>query len=238
LKFLKAYPLAVILIIFLAGQSLLSGSFTSPLDWIMGKLIILPAILIGLSFHEFAHAFAADRLGDSTPRLQGRVTINPAAHIDPFGILALIFIGFGWGKPVMVNEYNFKNRRRDSLIVDLAGVVTNFILAVIFTGIVRLIIEFAPAFLYSSVGNIVREMLTAVISINIVLMIFNLLPVPPLDGFGVITELFNLKRYSWYYTVYNNGFMILMLLLILNITDIILVPAVNAVFGFVIGIFF
>lgn len=210
-----------------------------PMAWIMDKLIILPAILIGLSFHEFAHAFAADRLGDSTPRLQGRVTINPAAHIDPFGLLALFFIGFGWGKPVMVDPRNFKHTRRDGLIVDLAGVTVNFILAVVFAGVLRLLAVYQSDFMVNTIpGGIITDMIFSIISINIVLMIFNLLPIPPLDGFGILTEVFDLRRKDWYYQVYNNGFIILLLLMIFNITDKILVPAVNSVFGFVINLFF
>lgn len=207
------------------------------MDWFMDKLIIVPAILIGLSFHEFAHAFAADRLGDRTPRMQGRVTLNPAAHIDPFGLLALFFIGFGWGKPVMVDDRNFRNRRRYSLIVDLAGVITNFILAVIFAGILQLLFEFQYNFLISSLGGILTLMIFYVISINIVLMIFNLLPVPPLDGFGIVTELFNLREKEWYYQVYNNGFIILMLLIVFNVTGRVLGPGVSFVLSGIAHIF-
>lgn len=210
-----------------------------PMSWIMDKLIILPAILIGLSFHEFAHAFAADRLGDSTPRLQGRVTINPAAHIDPFGLLALFFLGFGWGKPVMVDSRNFKHIRRDGIIVDLAGVTVNFILAVVFAGILRLLAVYQTDFMVSTIpGGVITDMIFSIISINIVLMIFNLLPIPPLDGFGILTEVFDLRRKDWYYQVYNNGFVILLLLMILDITDKVLLPAVNLVYGFVINLFF
>jgi Zn-dependent protease len=230
--------LAVLLIIYLAVQSFFNRQGVNPMDWAMHILITLPAILIGISFHEFAHAFAADRLGDRTPRMQGRVTINPAAHIDPFGLLALIFIGFGWGKPVMVDERNFKHMRRDGLIVDLAGVTMNLVLAIIFAGILRLLVGYQPIFMNSYMGGVVMEMFLAIISINIVLMIFNLLPIPPLDGFGIVTELFDLRRKEWYYTVYNNGFMILLVLLVFNITDKVLVPAVNFIYGGIMGIFF
>ena len=113
LRFLRNNPMALLLILFMAYQSMTNGQYSDPMSWIMHKIIILPAIMIGLSFHEFAHAFAADRLGDDTPKAQGRVTINPAAHIDLFGLLALFFIGFGWGKPVQVNPRNFKHMRRD-----------------------------------------------------------------------------------------------------------------------------
>jgi Zn-dependent protease len=237
LRFLRENPLAFIMILYLAYQSFTSRQFASPMDWLMDKLIILPAILIGLSFHEFAHALAADRLGDGTPRRQGRVTLNPAAHIDLFGLLALFFIGFGWGKPVMVDDRNFKHIRRDGLIVDLAGVTTNFILAVIFAGILQLLAKYQINFLVSSLGGILVEMIFYVIFINIVLMIFNLLPIPPLDGFGILTEVFNLREKGWYYRVYNNGFMILLLLIVFNVTGRVLGPAVNFVLGALAHIF-
>jgi len=120
LKFIRNNPFAVLLILLMAYQSFSGGQFQDPLAWLMNKVILIPAIIIGLSFHEFAHAIVAYKLGDDTPRLQGRVTINPAAHVDPIGFIALIFIGFGWGRPVQVNPRNFKNMRRDGLLVDLA----------------------------------------------------------------------------------------------------------------------
>jgi len=238
LRFLRNNPVALILILFMAYQSMNSGQYSDPLSWLMHKLIILPAILIGLSFHEFAHAFAADRLGDNTPKAQGRVTINPAAHIDPFGLLALFFIGFGWGKPVQVNPWNFKHMRRDGLIVDLAGITVNFILAILFAGVIKLLFTFQPGITGTYMGGVFVEMIMSIVSINIVLMIFNLLPIPPLDGFGVATEIFDLRKKEWYYQVYNNGFMILLALMIFNVTDKILVPAVNFIYSLIFQIYF
>ena len=238
LRFLKSNPMAVIFILFMAYQSMTNGQYNDPMSWIMHKVIILPAILIGLSFHEFAHAFAADRLGDNTPKSQGRVTINPAAHIDPFGLLALFFIGFGWGKPVQVNPWNFKHMRRDGLIVDLAGVTMNLVLAIAFAGILGLLVTVQHDFMLgTSLGKIIVQMLDAIIYINIILMIFNLLPIPPLDGFGILTEVFNLRQKDWYYQVYNNGFMILLLLMIFNVTDKILGTAVYFVYSIVLNLF-
>jgi Zn-dependent protease len=238
LRFLRNNPIAVFLILYMAYQSFTSQQYNGPMDWFMSKLIILPAILIGLSFHEFAHAFAADRLGDQTPKLQGRVTINPAAHLDPFGFLALFFIGFGWGKPVEVNPWNFKKMRRDSLIVDLAGVTINLILAVIFAGVLKLLSVYHFAFLGTYMGSVVVKMIFDIVSINIVLMVFNLIPVPPLDGFGIVTEIFDLRKKEWYNQIYSNGFMILLLLMIFNVTDKIMVPGVNFVLNAIMGIYF
>lgn len=211
----------------MAYQSFVGSQGMSLMDWVMAKVMILPAILIGLSFHEFAHAFVADRLGDKTPRLQGRVTVNPAAHVDFFGIIALFFIGFGWGKPVEVDQRNFKHIRRDGILVDLAGVTVNLVLAIIFAGILKLLVTFQPALMSSTMGDIVIEILFAVVSINIVLMIFNLLPIPPLDGFGILTEVFNLREKEWYYQIYDKGFIILLVLIVFDITGKILVLAVH-----------
>lgn len=217
--------------LYMAYQSFSYSQGMSPMGWLMDKLFLLPAILIGLSFHEFAHAFAADRLGDKTPRLQGRVTINPIAHVDPFGILALFFIGFGWGKPVMVDQRNFKHARRDGLIVDLAGVTMNLVLAIAFAGVLQLVAVYQFGFVNSEFGGIVIIMLFTVVKINIVLMIFNLLPIPPLDGFGIVTEVFNLREKEWYYQIYDKGFMILLLLIIFNVTGKVLVPSISFVLG-------
>lgn len=231
-------PIAILLIIYMGWQSFTSGRFNSPMDWLMSNLMILPAIIIGLSFHEFAHAKVANLLGDDTPRLQGRVSLNPAAHIDPIGFIALLFIGFGWGKAVQVNPRNFKNIRRDSLLVDIAGVIINFILAVLFTGLLKIISVTEFQFINPYMSGVLLDIIMNVIWINIVLMIFNLLPIPPLDGFGILTEVFDLRRYDWYYQVYNKGFIILMILLVFNITGKILVPLVEGIFSFIFGIFF
>lgn len=229
--------MAIILIVVMAANSFLSGNFDNPLTWLQNTLYIVPAILIGLTVHEFAHAFVAYKLGDDTPKIQKRVSLNPIRHIDPIGLIALLFIGFGWGKPVEVNSLNFKNPRRDNLLTDLAGIVTNFIMAILFAGIAKLMLTYQYTFIATEAGGVVLTIIYYIIQINLVLMIFNLLPVPPLDGFGVVTEIFNLRRYSWYYKIYNMGFPILMVLIIFNITSKILIPALQFMMSFVLGIF-
>lgn len=229
---------AGILLIIMAVMGIMNGRFSNPLEWFMSIMYMLPGIVIGLSFHEFGHAFVAYKLGDNTPKLQGRVTLNPLAHIDPIGFIALMFIGFGWGRPVQINPYNFKNQRRDEFLVGIAGVTINFINAVIFAGIIKLIFIYAGSFANSYMGSVVVDIFTYAIMINIVLMVFNLLPVPPLDGFGIITQIFNLKHTDLYYKIYNNGFIILMVLLIFNVVDKILSPTVNIIFNFIIGLYF
>jgi Zn-dependent protease len=200
--------------------------------------MIFPGIIIGLSFHEFAHAFVAYKLGDMTPKLQGRVTISPLAHIDPIGMIALIFIGFGWGIPVQINPRNFKKPRRDEFLVAIAGVTTNFILAFIFMGVVRLFTSFGAELASSSLGGTIVEVLLYVVQINLILMVFNLLPIPPLDGFNIIGEVFNLKRREWYYKTYDKGMIILLVLIILGLVERVLLPAVNFFYQLLFGIFF
>lgn len=213
-------------------MSMRSGSFDNPLDWFMSKIYLIPGVIIGLAFHEFGHAIVADRLGDSTPRSQNRVTLNPASHIDPIGLIALFFVGFGWGVPVQVNEENFKHPRRDFFLVSLAGVVMNLLLALIFALILKLVFVLGgPA--GGNLSDTLQQILFYVIYINLILMVFNLLPIPPLDGFNLITELFNLKQYSWWYKVYQNGFLILMVFIIFNLTGKILTPVVTVLWGLI-----
>lgn len=205
----------------------------SPREWLLTKLYILPGILIGLAFHEFAHAEAAYRLGDTTPKYQGRLTVNPFAHMDIVGFLALIFVGFGWGKPVEINPNNFKHPRRDDLIVAFAGVVMNFLVAVAFTLILRFYISGVGLTTYNmgSWQGIIYYIILYTIQINLVLMIFNLMPVPPLDGWNILTEIFNFRKYNWYWKVYQYGWIILMVLIMFNFTDVVLNRGVNFFLG-------
>lgn len=214
--------------------------YSSISDWFMATILIIPGVVIGISFHEFAHGWVAYKLGDPTPKFQGRLTVNPRSHIDPIGFVALMLAGFGWGVPVEINPNNFKNRRRDELLVSVAGVVMNLIVAVIFGVIMKIILMTAGySFIMGGLGNALWTILLYIIQINLVLMIFNLIPVPPLDGFSIVTELFNVRHTQLYYTIYNNGFFILMLLILFDITDMILTPGVmffmNLIGTFIIG---
>ncbi|MBW7955809.1 site-2 protease family protein [Patescibacteria group bacterium] len=149
--------------------------FTNPI----GFFIAFGGLLLSLSFHEFAHAWVADHLGDPTPRAQGRVTLNPLAHLDPLGTIALLLVSFGWGKPVEIDPFNFRNPVRDSALVALAGPATNIVLAAILAAIVNLVP--LPTFVLFAFAQIAV--------INIVLAIFNLIPVYPLDGSKIVLPL-------------------------------------------------
>lgn len=151
---------------------LLFSLINSPIQF----LIFFVSITISLTIHEFAHAFTADKLGDSTPKLMGRLTLNPLAHLDLYGTIFLIIAGFGWGKPVMVNPRNFKNPMWDNLTVSLAGPMSNLFLAVL----LGLIMRFLP------IGSLAENLLGIVVFYNLIFMFFNFLPIPPLDGSKVL----------------------------------------------------
>ena len=224
----------IIIIVVLLFSSLRSGGFSDPLQWLSEKLIILPGIIIGLSMHEFAHAFVAYKLGDNTPKLQGRVTINPLAHIDWIGLAALFFCGFGWGQPVQINPYNFRNRRRDQLFVALAGVVMNLILAILFTLVLKAVSSALGSYaLASGMGQIIWYIIYYTIQINLVLMVFNLIPIPPLDGFNIIAEIFNFGQTETYWKIYQYGNWILVAIIIFGVAGMIIAPCVNGLMNIV-----
>lgn len=228
--FRNVNPALIIIAILLLADNFLNNHMSFG-EWFYSKLVILPGIMIGLTFHEAAHGYASYFLGDPTPKLQGRLSFNPLHHMDPIGFLALLFAGFGWGIPVEIDPRYYKHRRRDELIVSVAGVATNFIIAFAFSFVVKGLINNMSIGFYNGIGSIIIEICMYIVSINVVLMLFNLLPVPPLDGFGIVTQLFKLDRYDWYYKIYNNGFLILMVLIIFDITDLIIDPLYSRILG-------
>lgn len=230
--FRNVNPAIVIIIIILIANRLLYSN-QSPGEWLYSELLMLPGIIMGLTFHEAAHAFVSSRLGDPTPKMYGRLSLDPLRHIDPVGFLALLFAGFGWGQPVAIDPRYYKHRRRDEFFVALAGVAANLVIAFLSSLALRLIVSISGGYLFG-VWETLFLMVYYIMTINIMLMIFNLLPVPPLDGFGILTQIFRLDRYSWYRSVYDNGFFILMILIIFNITDRILTPGIS----FFINLFF
>lgn len=194
---------------------------------LVGMLLSLPGILVALSFHEYAHAQVAVWLGDDTPKYQGRLSISPAAHLDPMGFFSLLFLGFGWAKPVMINPNNFKKPKRDDILVSLAGPMMNLLLAIVFAFIIKATIYLPESIIFSDVFGTVLQVLKSTVIINVVLMIFNLIPIPPLDGSHVLFGLLNMKNTEVYYNLQRYGMYILLGLIIFDLTDYFMWPAIT-----------
>ena len=226
----------IVIILILASMSIREGAFSNPMDWLMDKVLIVPGIIIGLTFHEFAHAFVAHKCGDQTPLLQGRVTLNPMAHIDWMGLAALFFVGFGWGQPVQIDPYQFRHRRRDEFLVSIAGVAMNLLLAIVFAFVAKGVLGIVGwGALSTGFGNGIWMMLLYIIQINLVLMIFNLIPVPPLDGFNIIAQIFNFGQKEIYWQIYRYGNWILVALIVFGVTGMILSPCVSFLFNLLVN---
>lgn len=186
------------------------------------------ALIVAITIHEFSHALAADKLGDPTPRSMGRLTLNPLKHLDPIGTIALIFLGFGWGKPVPIDPYNLQHPKRDEAIISLAGPISNLILALI----ISLIVRFLP------LNNISILFLSILVQMNVVLAIFNLLPLPPLDGSKIFLALLPQdKSIQWQEAFEKYGFVLIIVLLFLpiggsNIISLIISPVIQTILRF------
>ena len=210
---------------------ILMGLFSmSSAEWLT-LLLTLPAVIIAVTFHEFAHALAADRFGDTTPRNQGRLTLNPLSHLDPFGFLLMMFAHIGWGKPVQINPNNFnsnKSREFCEAMVSLAGPLMNFILAVVSCVACELIIGLAAdSFVSSSVGNIILHLLLILISVNIGLGVFNLIPLPPLDGEKIFRNFLPYKAKEWLNRNYQTLYSVFLILWFFGVLEIIVSPVIS-----------
>ena len=196
-------------------------------DWILNFLIAVPGILWAMSVHEFAHGYVAYKLGDHTPKLAGRLTLNPLAHIDILGFIALFLIHFGWAKPVPVNPRNFRRApswKVGEILVALAGPLANFLSAFLF-------VLFLKYFPFSALPPSITEplflMVKYAIFINVAFGIFNLLPVPPLDGSKIVEALLPPKLWIKYKQIEPYGPIVLIILLISPVLNWILIPLVN-----------
>ncbi len=187
-------------------------------------LITIPIFLFAIIIHEVAHGWVANKLGDSTARYSGRLTLNPLAHIDPFGTILLPIllwrlnspVIFGWAKPVPINFWNLRHPKRDIILVGLAGPLANFLAAV-----------FLSLFLKLSLSPAIYTVINSAILLNLVLGVFNLIPIPPLDGSRVIVGLLPDKFAYIYSRLEIYGFVIIFLLLYLGVFDRLILPAVN-----------
>jgi Zn-dependent protease len=186
----------------------------------------VPGVLMGLTFHEFGHAITATWFGDDTPRAQGRVTLNPMAHLDPLGTLLLFIGGFGWAKPVQVNVSRLKPRVLGDILVSLAGVTMNFLLAVLFALLAGMS-HYGLLFGYRN--PILTQILDRSATLNLILIGFNLIPLPPLDGFHVFKYIFPRSMDHIVATLYRMGPFILMLLFFTPVANQFLDPIYNAI---------
>lgn len=194
--------------------------------FLMNLIAGLPGIVIAMVIHEFSHARVAYALGDYTPRLQGRLTLNPAAHVDPIGLLMLFIVHFGWAKPVQINPMNFKNPRRDDILVSLAGPASNLIVA--FVALIVLVLLAKTDFPLSE-GLLVVFNLIIVYNINFA--IFNMLPIPPLDGSHILRNLLPYELARGYEQLERYSFIFLLIIIATPILSYVFVPLQRFIFG-------
>lgn len=192
---------------------------------IQDMIMMIPAILIGFTFHEYAHAKMADRLGDKTARFQGRLTLNPFYHIDIMGFIFILIAGFGWAKPVETNPRAYKNYYKDDLKVSLAGPLANLSVAVVGAIFLSIYAKFIFPLISSGVlANIILTMIVQIIRINVMLFIFNLLPLPGFDGYHVLRDLYPKFFYKYEGDFYKYRIVILVILFLTPASNIISWP--------------
>jgi Zn-dependent protease len=177
----------------------------------------IPGLLLALTVHEYAHARAAVWLGDNTPKSEGRLTLNPIAHLDPFGLIMLCISNFGWAKPVSIMPYNFKNMRKGMFWVSLAGPLANLIMAFLSCLILILLIK------THLVSNELYKVLVISYQLNLSLFVFNLLPIPPLDGSKILMSILPDEKAYFFQSIEQYGVFILMILVVTH--------AINPIFG-------
>ena len=220
----------IILVIILIAENLRYYLYTP--GALLALVLSIPGVLIAITFHEFAHAFMADKLGDDTPRRDGRLSLNPLKHMDPVGITMLLFAGFGWGRPVEINPNNFNRTisiRKGNALVSFAGPAMNFILAVVFSIIYGLLLAFAASFLATTVGGVIEAIIVSTISMNVGLGVFNLIPLPPLDGSKILTAFLPTNARNWVESHERMLYIVFIIIWITPIASLIIRPIINLI---------
>ena len=202
-------------------------------EGLISFLYTLPALLFCLSVHEFAHAYTAYKLGDRTQKAMGRLTLNPFSHIDIAGFICIALFGFGWGKPVMIDDRNFKNKAAGNALTAFAGPCSNIIMAILFTIILKILLitgVILPT-INSVVGSIILNMLILTIQFNVVFAIFNLIPIPPFDGSRILYFFLPAKGREYMYKIEQYSFIIVLVILMTGVGSRLVSPIVNFVLG-------
>ena len=225
---LTADPFMMAIFIILILENL--STYISNPSALLSLVLSIPGLLIAISFHEFAHAFVADKLGDDTPRRQGRLSLNPLAHLDPYGTFLMIFAGFGWGKPVEINPLNFNRKvsmKGGSAMVAAAGPIMNFILAIVFSVLYGILLR--TSFVTSTVGEVISNIILYIISMNVGLGVFNLIPLPPLDGSKILLALLPSRAQEWYEDNQRILYIIFLIIWITPIASNIVSPIISSI---------
>ena len=210
----------------------MNGFFSDLGRELVAVLPAVPAILWALSFHEFCHAWVAARCGDNTAERAGRMTLNPLAHFDPWGLLCLLFFHFGWAKPVPIDPRYFRQPRRDIMLVSIAGIVGNILTAVLFGALIRIIFKVHPIWI---MNYGLRTVLLDFVVINLNFAVFNLIPIPPLDGSKILYTLLPPSSVRFIMWMERYSLILLLMLVYSGVVGRIMRPAVSFAFKLVMG---
>jgi len=224
---------ALYIILAICVASSLVGYF-SDYNVLLDLICCIPGVLVSITFHEYAHAFTAYKLGDDTAKEQGRLTLNPLKHMDPIGLVMFLFLGIGWGKPVQVDGRNLKRTisyKKAEALVSFAGPLANFILAIVFTVIYALLVKY-NVFVgmdYRASSTIMSMVIYAIV-LNIGFCVFNLIPLPPLDGSKILKSFLPYKANRWFEENEKIFYLIFLGLWITGLAGIIILPIRNAIY--------
>jgi len=200
-------------------------------EGLIAFLYTLPALLISLSIHEYAHAWMAYKQGDITQKIRGRLTLDPFRHIDPMGFICIALFGVGWGKPVMVDDRNFRNKAKATMLTALAGPLSNLLLALLLTIVLKILIMAGviSTVATSKIVEVFLQMFLYTIQFNVIFGIFNLIPLPPLDGSKVLSYFLPGRTKAVMYTLERYSFIIILVIFCTNIASYIINPAYTAI---------